>query len=468
MGKVKLYVKRVVAVGVLASVSLCLVNFYMRITGKLEDGVFYDYQYYVEDDKIDVLCVGSSHAYCSINPLLLFEEYGYAAYDLAASAQTMWISYYYIEEALKSQNPDVIILDIYETLNDNKEFGEEFVKPNLMALPVNYTKYKATQFAGQEDWLSTFFLFPLTHDRYTKLHSGSFDKLDNCYLGWHYSTEVFPCEPLCDPHSVKEIKEVDDVSEEYLKQIIELCKEKNVELLLVNAPNASADEEQFQRSNYVAQFAYERGITFLDANRAIDEIGIDYSSDCMDERHLNYFGSMKYTRWIATYLQGHYNLKDHRYEDGYDHWKDACMRWGEACLVEKGREIESLNELIPFLMNNERFCGILLYNGSEDDLSNQTQRILEDADILLDEPKALIIRGGEVIYEETLSNGYDETIYILKHAVSLKSDGNIQRFRLGTEQIFSLDTENEKQIDVYYFNETVGFGSWNKKVFTEL
>lgn len=468
MGKVKIFTKRLVAIVLLIVVSLYLMNYYMRITGKLEDGIFYDYQYFVKEDEIDVLCVGSSHVYCSINPLLLYEEFGYTAYDLSASAQPVWISYYYIEEALKKQNPDVIIMDVYEALYYNQDFDEELVKPNLMALPINYTKFMATRYAGQEDWLSTFFLFPLTHDRYTELYSGSFDKSDNCYLGWHYNKEVFPCEQLCDPAQIKQTTKIDDVSEEHLKRIIKLCNEKNVKLLFVNAPDASADEEQHQKSNYVKQLSDENGIPFLDANRAIAEIGIDYSMDCMDESHLNYIGSMKYTRWLAQYLQENYNLADHRGEEGVDHWKDACMRWTEDRLVEEGREIESLNELIPFLMNNEKFCGILLYNGTKDDLSNQTQRILEDADILLDEPKALIIRGGEIIYEETLSNGYDETIYILKHAVSLKSDGNIQRFRLGTEQIFSLDTENEKQIDVYYFNETAGFGSWNKKVFTEL
>ena len=63
-------------------------------------------------DSIDVLAVGTSHLYAGINTNVLWSRFGIAAYDLCSAEQPFWISYYTIREALKTQHPKVILLDV--------------------------------------------------------------------------------------------------------------------------------------------------------------------------------------------------------------------------------------------------------------------------------------------------------------------------------------------------------------------
>ena len=81
---------------------------------KYEDGIYgMETMYRLEDNSIDVLALGSSHSFVDINPSVLYREYGIAGFDLGGSRQPFWNSYYYLKEALKTQKPEVIILEAY-------------------------------------------------------------------------------------------------------------------------------------------------------------------------------------------------------------------------------------------------------------------------------------------------------------------------------------------------------------------
>ena len=69
--------------------------------------------FYVEKrNDIDMVVLGSSNSFCTVNPLILYEEYGIAAYDFGSSSQPMHISVLYLKEALKTQKPKVVALEV--------------------------------------------------------------------------------------------------------------------------------------------------------------------------------------------------------------------------------------------------------------------------------------------------------------------------------------------------------------------
>ena len=61
--------------------------------------------YQEEKDSLDFVFVGSSQLYAHIAPAVLWRDYGITSYDFAANEQPLWISYFYIKEALKTQKP---------------------------------------------------------------------------------------------------------------------------------------------------------------------------------------------------------------------------------------------------------------------------------------------------------------------------------------------------------------------------
>ena len=68
--------------------------------------------FYAEpENSLDVICIGSSHVFLDISPMAMWKAEGITAYDLTSSIQRMWVSYYYLKEALKYQTPKVVVLD---------------------------------------------------------------------------------------------------------------------------------------------------------------------------------------------------------------------------------------------------------------------------------------------------------------------------------------------------------------------
>ena len=82
------------------------------LTPKNEYGICSMVNYYQQPkDSIDVLVIGTSMGYAGINTNVLWEEFGIASYILCSAEQPFWISYYTLQEALKTQHPKVILLD---------------------------------------------------------------------------------------------------------------------------------------------------------------------------------------------------------------------------------------------------------------------------------------------------------------------------------------------------------------------
>lgn len=63
---------------------------------KYGDGIYDVTKFYeLENETVDVLILGSSHAFEDFNTGTLWSEYGMAAYVLGGSVQPMWNTYYY-------------------------------------------------------------------------------------------------------------------------------------------------------------------------------------------------------------------------------------------------------------------------------------------------------------------------------------------------------------------------------------
>ena len=62
-------------------------------------------------NTIDVLAVGTSTTYAAVNTNVLWANWGFSVYDLASAEQQYWHTYYYLEQALTTQHPKILLLD---------------------------------------------------------------------------------------------------------------------------------------------------------------------------------------------------------------------------------------------------------------------------------------------------------------------------------------------------------------------
>ena len=73
----------------------------------------------------------------------------------------------------------------------------------------------------------------------------------------------------------------------------------------------------------IKRIASERGYNAVNLLASYDELGIDPQHDTKDGQHLNYWGGVKFTSWLGSYLKENYALEDHRDDPGYKTYQDA-------------------------------------------------------------------------------------------------------------------------------------------------
>ena len=80
---------------------------------KRYDGVKPMQSFYAQSPgTVDVLFMGNSHIGVHIDTATLWEEYGISAFALWGGVQPMWNTYHFLVEALKTQSPKAIVLEI--------------------------------------------------------------------------------------------------------------------------------------------------------------------------------------------------------------------------------------------------------------------------------------------------------------------------------------------------------------------
>ncbi len=302
--------------------------------------------YQLQEDHTDVLCLGSSHVYYGINTCLLYDDYGIAGYLLASPGQPVWISYYLLEEALKTQNPGLVIFDVGTLFQKEDDFGSSSWE-TLISMKPSYTKWNALKAVNRYgeclDTASAFFSFPYYHMRSLSLSEQDYRNTELIrYHGYKPEFGVISAQELA-KWEKKKVPDSDaaapvtERTKEFLLKIIYLCSQNDISLVLVNSPFANLTLEKLETGNYIRLLAEEHGIPFLEGNRLTDEMQICFQDDLLDASHLNYYGSVKYTDYLAKWLKKNYDIPDRRGDSRYQEWEAASRLFYK-------REGENLNQ----------------------------------------------------------------------------------------------------------------------------
>lgn len=295
-----------------------------------------------EENSIDVLILGSSHAYESFNTGVLWEEYGMASYVLAGPHQPMWNTYYYLKEALKTQKPELIVLEAYMT-RSWEEYETIGLIQNTYGLKWSADRVAAVKVsAPQERWKEFLPEYVQYHSRYKELAAGDFLEYNGYppnkhWKGFNDNMLMAPQENP-DVSRVSEREELFDKTEKYYRMIIELAQENNIPIVVVMSPFANVSEKLQKRFNRAQDVAEEYGVEFINYNLCYKDIGIDFATDAADVEHLNFSGNRKFSTAVGRYLTEHYEISDRRGDSRYQSWQD------EADFIRANRKDRELCE----------------------------------------------------------------------------------------------------------------------------
>ena len=96
--------------------------------------------YEEKENSVEVLFVGASTMFCTMDPLVLYEDYGIASYDFGSSAQPFELSYLFMQEALKYQKPKVIGLEVISIFNEFDANDADPLNYGITDLPFSMEK----------------------------------------------------------------------------------------------------------------------------------------------------------------------------------------------------------------------------------------------------------------------------------------------------------------------------------------
>lgn len=255
-------------------------------------------------DSTDLLFFGSSLVYCDVAPAALWEASGLTSYVMAGPEQTIPTTYYYVKEALKTQSPQAIFVEITGVFYNRYT---NYTKTNIGQMPWGVNRLQAT-FETAEPEVRSGLLFPLLfyHDRWSSLTA---DDLKITFRGYEPDplAGYTYLSTYCQTDGVYERTIAPDAENQArsvaaLKQIYELCMERGIRPVFFVAPALGRIPDEAMEP-LKAQIRDWEGAYLLDCNEQFDQIGADETRDFHDTLHYNVSGAYKFAGFLSGWIK---------------------------------------------------------------------------------------------------------------------------------------------------------------------
>jgi hypothetical protein len=272
-------------------------------------------EYYDEVKKHDVIFIGDCEVFSNVSPVALWENYGITSYIRGSAQQLLWHSYYLLKDTISYEKPKVVVFNVL-AMKYNEPQKEAYNRLTLDGMKLSKTKLEAVDASMLEEEALITYLFPILryHSRWNELNSEDFKYLFQkdtvSHNGFLMRIDVKPVTII--PEGKKLVDyQFGDNSYDYLDRITKLCKDNDIELILIKSPSVYPYWYE-EWDEQMVQYAKENDVTYINFLKVTDEMGIDYSQDTYDGGlHLNLAGAEKFTNYFGKILSDTYTMPDH-------------------------------------------------------------------------------------------------------------------------------------------------------------
>jgi len=383
--KVKNLVKIFLFIAVFIAGLLCL---YRVFKWKDTNGPYlstFDSLYALDNNTVDVVFAGPSYTYQTMNPATYWDDYGISAFTMSISGQDKNSTVASIREVLKTQTPDIVMIDASGAL-----FDKHAIQGNLYRNTISM-KLSANSIAlvnksiDPEDRMDYILRWPIIHTRYKELQKYDFEQYNpSIYsMGYNYLFTSFEREASLDAFLITDEVEVSETNKAWVSELSELSEQYKFELIFYLTPGV-AEGEARKTINGFESYLKENDITFIDYNKTPVTREIDYEKDFVDYCHMNYYGSEKIIAYTAEYLKSNYEIADHRGESGYDAWNEA-VAYKKQVLLDmdvmgfQNTEYDSIVELANKVATADNLIMVVSLEG---DFMHSSCNIVDALDVL--------------------------------------------------------------------------------------
>lgn len=294
---------------------------YLNSLFRTKEADYNDGFHNMPENSVDVIVLGSSHAQYSFVPSFFYEDTGLYSYSLGTPVQPVSVSYEMLKEALKTQKPELVIMEIFTAAhyddNSNPESDYRYVmaeyqltgeeRHNVIDMISSKEKaltYKNEFLNNHNNWRTVESLDSLiTKSTYVDGSLGFIGEWSNSspYVNYWYS--------------VKYEEDLDlELPEEVvtgLNNILNLCKENDIDLLLYMTPMDNVTQEEQTYRHKVWDWANENDVKYIDMLGNDEKL--DFRSVIHHDGYHTFINGASYaTDLLANFVKEKYTFDNHK------------------------------------------------------------------------------------------------------------------------------------------------------------
>lgn len=265
------------------------------------------------ENSIDIVALGNSNLYSGFVPTILWEKYGYTSSVSAAPHQTPLESKMLLEQLLQSQKPQLVILEtdmLYDggAADENELVFSRFYDDFEYAVSSSATVYEF-------------------HNAWKSLKKS--DRSHKYSHGYYFNNDVEPVEYSGYMDYTEEVQNPNVKAASQFEKLVSFCKDNGLKILFLEMP--ATNTWNYARHNAVSELARNYGVEFIDANIALDEIGIELASCFRDKGfHLNFDSATLLTEYVGSFIRDTYHLDSRAGEaELADYWDNEVRLFRE-------------------------------------------------------------------------------------------------------------------------------------------
>lgn len=289
-----------------------------------KDNNYFNYQNFVrqKENSIDILVMGSSHSIDSIDSVGLGEKLqeeglSLSVFNMSITGMRIEQIVYRFEEALKTQKPELLIVETFSFVPISYSNEETTRRYALDYMPLTQEKVQFIE-NKVEDKSSFYVPFIKYHTRWMELNKEDFQVLSDKWVEEksRYNGILVGEKPDFqgerdtyfeqDFQAISESRELEAAQKEDLEYLIELARENDVKILFLSVPYKIQMDfpsvELIKCNNYLQEnYVDDEWIYMLDLNEKMNELQWNYDY-MQDEGHVNNKGREIVMNHLAQYI----------------------------------------------------------------------------------------------------------------------------------------------------------------------
>lgn len=265
----------------------------------------------LKKNSIDLIMIGSSHGNNGFIPKIFDKELKLESYNMGKTGIRIEQIEFLLQEYIKRQSPKYLIIEAFSFAPMEEKDQKLLANWAFDGLSLSTNKILAINTLISKDKINHIFPILQYHERWKKLEIRDFKFKYNKDINKGFGTENIEVDSekigewfSNDFSKLNEIREITDSQTKSLENILKICKEKKIKVILVTLPykqQLGLDAKELVKINNYLNKKYPEVLN-IDLNKMYLDLKPTYK-EFKNEGHLNNIGAKKYSEFVAKYLK---------------------------------------------------------------------------------------------------------------------------------------------------------------------